>query len=72
MNDDTPHALTVWRKANGHTLAAFGDLIGAKKSMVKKWEDGVIPRKEYIAKIQEITDCAVTAQDWYAPLKVAS
>lgn len=59
------HALTKFRKAENQTLEAFGDSIGASKGTVSKWENGTIPRPEYMRKIAEITGNRVTANDWY-------
>jgi transcriptional regulator with XRE-family HTH domain len=59
------HALTRYRKAQSLTVEAFGNLIGASKGTVSKWENGTIPRPEYMRKISEATNNAVTAGDWY-------
>jgi len=59
------HALTKYRKENSLTVEAFGKVIGASKGTVSKWESGTIPRPEYMRKISEATNSAVTANDWY-------
>ena len=59
------HALTKYRKATDQTLEAFGEKIGASKGTVSKWENGTIPRPEYMRKISEATSGSVTANDWY-------
>lgn len=67
------HALTTYREDNGKlSLEAFAALIGAHKGMVYKWENGAIPRRAYMEKIQEVTGGKVTAADWYMPVEAAS
>lgn len=59
------HALTRFRQANEMTLEAFGDQVGATKGMVSKWETGkAFPRKQFIARIFDVTNGAVTANDF--------
>jgi len=70
--EQKPHALTTYRSENGLSLETFGSLVGALKGTVFKWENGVIPRKEYMAKIQTVTEGKVTSQDWYAPVEAVS
>lgn len=61
------HPLTKFREARKQTLEAFATDIGASKGMVWKWENGkAIPRPEYMRKIIDISDGAVSANDWYA------
>lgn len=63
----TEHPLTKFRQSRSQTLEAFADAIGAHKSMVWKWENGVaIPSQEYMRKIIDVSAGAVTANDWYS------
>ncbi|HEY0120573.1 MAG TPA: helix-turn-helix transcriptional regulator [Rhizobium sp.] len=58
------HVLTVYRRKNALTLAALGSLLGVTKGMLSKWETGkAFPRARYIARIHEITDGQITAND---------
>lgn len=67
------HALTKYREDAGKlSLEAFASMIGAHKGMVYKWENGAIPRRQYMEKIQEVTGGKVTAADWYMPVEAAS
>lgn len=60
------HPLTQFRTEAGQTLEEFGKLIGATKSTVSKWENGLaVPRRAYVAKIAEITKGKVTPADFY-------
>lgn len=60
------HPLTIFRESRNQTLEAFAKDIGASKGMVWKWENRTaIPRPEYMRKIIDIADGAVTANDWY-------
>jgi hypothetical protein len=60
------HALTSYRRSQGLTLQAFGDLVGAKKWQVLKWERGALPRPETAQKIVAATDGAITLEALYA------
>ena len=65
--------LTKFRHDNELSLEAFGEMVGATKSMVYKWENGVIPRRKYMDKIQSVTDGKVPPSAWYATsVEVAS
>lgn len=58
------HPLTRYRKAQNLTLEAFAALVGAKKSMVWKWENGAAePRAKYRQKIVEVTKGDVSTLD---------
>lgn len=59
------HALTRWRNRKGLSFAKFGNLVGASKSMVLRWEAGQIPTPLYMIRIMAVTKREVTANDWY-------
>lgn len=59
------HALTRWRNRKGLSFAKFGNLVGASKSMVLRWEAGQIPTPLYMIRIMAVTKRDVTANDWY-------
>ncbi len=59
------HALTRYRSANNLSMEAFGNLIGASKSMVSKWESrAASPRRQYLEKIFAVTEGRVTPNDF--------
>lgn len=63
------HPLTAYRAANGLTLEAFGNIVGATKGTVWKWENGkAIPRPPYMRKISESTSYSVSPNDWYGQI----
>jgi DNA-binding transcriptional regulator YdaS (Cro superfamily) len=46
--------ITIYRKDNGLTLKAFGDLFGADKSTVLRWEERGVP-VERVNDIERVT-----------------
>jgi transcriptional regulator with XRE-family HTH domain len=60
------HALTSYRRSRNLTLQAFGDIVGATKAQVLKWERGALPRPETAQKIVAATEGAITLEALYA------
>lgn len=56
--------LGAWIKDRNMTLEAFGQLVGADKSSVSRWVDGTVPRHSTLRRIKEVTEGAVTADDF--------
>ncbi|MCA0276295.1 MAG: helix-turn-helix domain-containing protein [Proteobacteria bacterium] len=66
MQQQPAHQLTQYRQGKELSLEAFGTMVGASKSMVYKWENGVIPRRKYMDLIQAATNGEVPPSAWYA------
>lgn len=63
--------LDDYLKSLGITEAQFADRIGAHQSTVNRLRAGSIPSKELMAKIVEVTDGRVRADDFYGLGKTA-
>ena len=59
------HPLKEYRLDRGLTQAALAQLVGTKKGTVSKWEQGTVPSLKFMRRIAEVTDGAVTANDFY-------
>lgn len=58
--------LAEWKKIQGLTNQELGQMLGAETETARSWVAGeVIPRPEKMRLIHEITDGAVTANDFY-------
>lgn len=56
------HPITDYRIKNSLTQTAFGRLVCASKGMVSKWEAcRVLPRPQFIQRIEDVTDKQVDA-----------
>lgn len=56
------HPITTYRRDKNLTQEAFGTPVGATKSMVSRWEACLIlPRPQFIEKIENVTNGAITA-----------
>ncbi|MDO5895100.1 helix-turn-helix domain-containing protein [Agrobacterium sp. Azo12] len=58
------HPITTYRRKHSLTQDAFGRLVDATKGMVSKWEAcRILPRPQFIEKIEDVTAAEVTASD---------
>ncbi|MNL64597.1 hypothetical protein D3C87_1888260 [compost metagenome] len=58
------HPITTYRRKHSLTQDAFGRLVDATKGMVSKWEAcRILPRPQFIEKIEDATSSEVTASD---------
>lgn len=66
MKKKPTHPLTKFRLSRGQNLEAFASEIGAHKGTVWKWENGAIPRPEWMRKIVEFSGGELSPSDWYS------
>ncbi|MVB04190.1 helix-turn-helix domain-containing protein [Agrobacterium vitis] len=58
------HPIAKYRREKNLTQDAFGQLVGATKGMVSKWEAGrILPRPQFIEQIEDATRNAISASD---------
>ncbi|NSZ16344.1 helix-turn-helix domain-containing protein [Agrobacterium vitis] len=58
------HPIAKYRREKNLTQDAFGELVGATKGMVSKWEAGrILPRPHSIVRIEDVTGMSVSASD---------
>lgn len=58
------HPITTYRRKKSLTQDAFGRRVDATKGMVSKWEAcRILPRPQFIQRIEDATDNEITASD---------
>lgn len=51
----TSHPIARFRALHELTLDAFGELVGVKKSVVSKWENGIAPSPQSAIEVERAT-----------------
>ncbi|NTA79554.1 helix-turn-helix domain-containing protein [Agrobacterium tumefaciens] len=58
------HPIVAYRRKKNLTQDAFGRRVDATKGMVSKWEAcRILPRPQFIQRIEDATDNEITASD---------
>lgn len=69
------HPIAQYRALHELTLDAFGGLVGVKKSVVSKWENGVAPSPQSAIEVERVTGIPrheLRPDLWVRPSAVAS
>ena len=57
--------LNDWLKISDFSVKAFAEEVKVERAMVYRYFTGAIPRAQTIRRIEQLTNGAVTAQDFY-------
>ena len=69
----TSHPLRVWREKQGLTLQQAADKLGTSRQVWWGWEHGRRrPSAEFMARVRELTQGAVTADHFFPPVSDAA
>lgn len=59
--------LSDWLKETGRTIDGFAEEIGVERQSVHRWINGTrFPKREFIGRIDKLSDGRVSAADWFA------
>ena len=57
--------LREWLRASGFTVKSFAERVDVERAMIYRYFTGAIPRTDTIRRIEQLTNGAVRAQDFY-------